>query len=73
MKKVLDYIVMLYIPMAMASMILISLIYFYVTLDDEWGGLFENIAGILAILLIAAYVANTIAYIIIHCRKKKEK
>lgn len=73
MKKVLDHIFLLYIPLVMAFMVFESILQFYVALDDEWGGLFLNIAGILAILLIAGYVANTIASIIIRCRKKKEK
>ena len=71
--KALDHVFLLYIPSFMAATVLVSLIHFYITLDDEIGGLFLNIAGILAILLIAGYVANTIASIIIHCRKKKEK
>lgn len=60
MKKVLDYIVMLYIPMAMASMVFISLLQFYVTLDDEIGGLFLNIAGILSVLMVAGHIALAI-------------
>jgi len=73
MKKVLDHIFMLYIPLAMVFMVFESILQFYVALDDEWGGFFLNVAGILAILLIAGYIANTIAFIIIHCRKEKEK
>lgn len=72
MKKVLDYIVMLYIPMAMASMIFISLLQFYVTLDDEIGGLFLNIAGILSVLMVAGHIALAIMDAICY-RKENEK
>lgn len=71
--KVLNYIFVFYIPMSMSFMVMTSLMYFYINLDDEWCGLFLNIAGILAVLLIVGYFVNTIISIIIHSRKEKEK
>ena len=71
--KALDHMFLLYIPSFMAATVLVSLIHFYFTLDDEIGGLFLNLAAMLAVWMIAGYIANTIASIIIHCRKEKEK